>query len=246
MESFLAHIDLGREAGWARRMAEAVVLGGEASGGVTRDLSRPSTILRTVAVLRRFGRDRRGATAVEYAFVAIPFLGLLFAILEMAFVFLTGEALDAATQTAARNLMTGSAQQANITTADQFKTTYLCPASGARPLPSFIDCGKLIIDVRTAASFGAANTSNTFYENPSATQFCPGGPQTITIVRVAYPMPVFLPILADLTSATFGQVTAGLVNDIPNDPGWKHLLLGISVFQTEPYATTGVTAGPSC
>ncbi len=197
-------------------------------------------------VLGRFARDRGGATVVEFAFVAIPFLGLLFAILETAFVFLAGEALDAATQTAARTLLTGGAQQANITTADQFRTTYLCPASGPRPLPSFIDCAKLIIDVRTAASFTAANTSGAFYESPAGTEFCPGGPQTITIVRVAYPMPVLLPILADLASATFGPVTAGLVDDIPNDPGWKHLLLATAVFQTEPYASAGATTVSPC
>ncbi len=160
--------------------------------------------------------------------------------------FFTNEGLAAATQNAARTMMTGAAQQANITTADQFRTTYLCPAQGPKIMPSFIDCSKLLIDVRPATTFAAVDTSNTFYLNPKTTQFCPVGPSAIMVVRVVYPMPVMLPLLGYVSAGVFGQITTGLVNNVPDNPGWKHLLMGVAVFQTEPYPSTNFSKAPSC
>ncbi len=209
-------------------------------------MTRPRGLSRLRRLFRRFECDRRGSTAVEFGLVSIPFLGLLLATFEVGFVFFTNEGLAAATQEAARNMMTGAAQQANITTADQFRTTYLCPATGPRVLPSFIDCSKLIIDVRAASTFGAVDTSDTFYLNPKTTQFCPVGPAAIMVVRVVYPMPVMLPLLGSISAGVFGQITTGLVNNVPSNPGWKHLLMGTAVFQTEPYPSTSFTPAPSC
>lgn len=202
-------------------------------------------IREAVRAVTRFRRDRKGTTAVEFGLVVVPFLGILLAIFETAFMFWNSEGLEAAVQDAARNILTGTAQAANISTADQFRTTYLCPATGRRILPSFIDCSQLIIDVRTATAFASADTSNDFYLNPASTQFCPGAPGTIVIVRVAYPMPVFLPIIAGFSNAGIHQVTTGLISDVPNNPGMKHLLLGTAVFQTEPYAAN-YTAPAGC
>ena len=198
------------------------------------------------ATLRRFGRDRRGVSAVEFGLVGVPFLGLLAAIFETGFVFLNSVGLQAAVQTAARSMLTGTAQAASatISTADQFRTTYICPASGEQILPSFVDCSKLIIDVRPATSFSSADTTNDFYNNASNQEFCPGAPQIITVIRVAYPMPVFLPIVAGLTNIF--EVSAGLVSDVPNNPGLKHLLLATVVLRTEPYAAANYTKLTGC
>ena len=207
---------------------------------------RPRGLSRLGRLFQHFGRDRRGATAVEFGLVAIPFLGLLLATFEIGFVFFANEGLAAATQDAARNMKTGTAQQANITTADQFRTTYLCPATGTRVLPSFIDCSKLIIDVRAATSFASVDTTDTFYLNPKTTEFCPAGPSSIMVVRVVYPMPVMLPVIGYLTAGVFGQITTGLVNNVPSNAGWKHLLMGTAVFQTEPYPGTSFNPTPTC
>ena len=42
-------------------------------------------------VARRFTRHQKGAAAVEFALVAIPFLALTFAIIETALVFFAGQ-----------------------------------------------------------------------------------------------------------------------------------------------------------
>ena len=178
--------------------------------------------------LRRFRRDRRGVSAVEFGFLAVPFLGLIGAIFETGFVFFSSTGLQSAVQLGARNMLTGIAQAngANVNTAAQFNQTYVCPN-----LPSFVSCSSLITDVRTATSFSGADTSKSFYNNPSSMQFCPGAPGQIMIVRVIYPMPDFFPIL----SSSGGTITTGLVSDVPNNPGLKHLLMATVVFQTEPF-----------
>src|SRR6266700_4037859 len=52
-------------------------------------------------LLRRFGRNRRGSAAIQFAFVAPLFFGLLFAIIEVALIFLAGQVLETITQSSA-------------------------------------------------------------------------------------------------------------------------------------------------
>lgn len=196
--------------------------------------------------VRRFWRNRDGASMVEFGFIAVPFLGLLLGILDTSLVYFNAEAVEAAVQDAARNIMTGEAQAAKITTGAQFVSTYLCPATGRRLLPSYIDCSTLIVDVRAASSFSSADMSRTFYKDPSTLQFCPGSPGTINVVRVAYAMPAIAPILGMVGMGNFNRITSGLVNDVPNNPGWKHLVVGTAVFQTEPYPSSTYSANTGC
>ena len=61
---------------------------------------------------QRFVRHQRGSAAIEFGFVAIPFLALTFAIIETALVFFAGQTLEAAAASASRLIMTGQAQSA--------------------------------------------------------------------------------------------------------------------------------------
>ena len=194
----------------------------------------------------RFASDRRGATAVEFGLIMVPFLGLLLGIFQIGILFFTSEGLEGAVQDAARNIYTGQAQAANISTIDAFRTTYLCPTTGARLLPGFIDCTKLIIDVRTATSFASANTNSDFYKTASTNQFCPGPPGSTVIVRVAYPMPVIIPVIIGTSTQSVSTLRTGMVNDVPGNPGWKQLLLGTAVFVNEPYAAASYTPPAGC
>jgi Flp pilus assembly protein TadG len=58
-------------------------------------------------LLRRFGRNRKGSAAVEFALVAPVFIGLLFAIVETAIMFFGSQILETVTQESARQIMTG-------------------------------------------------------------------------------------------------------------------------------------------
>lgn len=68
-------------------------------------------------ILRRFGRNRRGSAAVEFAFIAPLFFVLLFAIMETALMFFAAQVLETGTQDTARLMYTNQAQNAGMTQA---------------------------------------------------------------------------------------------------------------------------------
>lgn len=195
--------------------------------GISSATSHPE-MLRPARVMNRFRHDRRGATAVEFGLIAIPFLAIICAIFEIAYVDFESELLSGAVTQAARAMLTGQTQSANITTAAQFVSTYLCPASGPRMIPSNFNCNNLIVDVRTAASFVGGDMTNDIYATPSTNKFCPGGPGQIVVMRVAYPLGAIFPL--NLFSRT-----AGVVTNVPNMTGSYHILMGEALFQEELY-----------
>ena len=203
-------------------------------------------------MLRCFVLEARGASAVEFGLVVIPFLALLLSIFETGFMYWESAGLQVAVQDASRKLLTGIAQGAGVASADQFRTSYLCPTTGTRVLPSFIDCTKLIIDVRSYpktisySAFSTLDTANDFYAAGATRLFCPGRSGSITIVRVAYPMPVYLPTIVGTTNATIQMLAAGLVSGVPGTSGYSHLLLGTAVFQTEPYDDSSYSQPNGC
>ena len=68
---------------------------------------------------RRFKKNEDGATAIEFALVALPFFALIFGIMELAVVFFINSALVQATSEAGRILRVGNFQACGG--ADQFK-----------------------------------------------------------------------------------------------------------------------------
>jgi len=69
---------------------------------------------RIKARLRALARDRRGASALEFALIAPLFLALTFSILEAGSYFFTLSAVDAANAKAARLIRTGQAQTGEL------------------------------------------------------------------------------------------------------------------------------------
>lgn len=102
-----------------------------------------------------FGRDERGVTVIEFAFLAIPFFTLIAAILETSLIFLGGQILDSAVQDSARLIRTGQAQtRTPAYSADDFRAA-ICAG-----LYGMFDCAagsdKLRVNVTVLADFGAA------------------------------------------------------------------------------------------
>jgi Flp pilus assembly protein TadG len=96
----------------------------------------PKKVARSRGFLKRWGRDAGGATAVEFALVAMPFFLFAFGILGLGLHFFTNNALEHAVDTAARKIRTGQAQKEGKTLAD-FKQM-VCDAGMAhqlRPAP---------------------------------------------------------------------------------------------------------------
>lgn len=165
--------------------------------------------------LRRFARNERGATAVEFALIALPFLALTFMTIETAVVFLAQETLETAASEAGRQVMTGQAQSQSLNAA-----TFKAKICGQNYV--LIDCANgLYVDVRTYASFGAINTGVQLDGggNP-VTAFQPGAAGDIVVVRLMYQWPIVTPLaqpyLADTNST-------------------KRLLVATAAFRNEPF-----------
>ncbi|MEJ8631254.1 pilus assembly protein [Sphingomonas sp. I4] len=76
--------------------------------------------------------DRRGATIVEFALVATPFIALILAILQTSLAYFAQEALESAVEISARSVVTGQAQFADIQSSGQGMTPPSWPSGSAR------------------------------------------------------------------------------------------------------------------
>jgi Flp pilus assembly protein TadG len=163
-------------------------------------------------------RPREGAAAVEFGIVALPFLFMLFAIAEIAFVFTLDSVLENAVVETGRLVRTGQASAQGFT-ADTFKTR-MCQrmsifASGCE--------AKVQVDVRVVASFtnpnapdpmqgGGFSTAQLTYQN--------GAPTNLMLARAWYRHTIFTPFLSQ-----------GLARS-----GSDAYLTATTAFQNEPWA----------
>jgi Flp pilus assembly protein TadG len=169
------------------------------------------------AATRRFRAARQGSAAVEFAFIAPVFFGLLFAILDVAMIFFAGQTLETATQMSARLILTGQAQNGNYTQA-QFKTDF------CNYIVALISCANVDLDVESYSSFSSVTITTPItggtYSN-SGFGYNPGTAGNVVVVRAYYQWPIFVP--------TFGFNPSNL-------NGNNYLLTATAAFRNEPYA----------
>ena len=170
--------------------------------------------LRVAIAIRRLGRKEDGSAAVEFGMVAAPFLALVFAIMETAIVFFSGQALETAVADSARLIMTGQAQTQGFNQS-AFKDAVCSKIYG------LFDCQNgVYVDVKTYTSFSNVNLTppldaNGNFQNDQTYQ--PGGPGDIVVVRLFYQWPVYVALLSNMS-------------------GGKRLLVATYAFRNEPYA----------
>lgn len=168
-------------------------------------------------LFRRFARREDGSAAVEFALVAIPFMALIFAILETAAVLFAGQVLENVTANAARNIFTGSAQKAGWDE-KKFKED-VC----GRVIALFDCANGMKVDVRTYSSFSDADLSRPVDANGKLKEnftYQPGGPGDIVVVRLLYKWPVLTPFM-------------GL--NLSDMTGNSRLLIATAAFRNEPF-----------
>ena len=195
-------------------------------------------------LLARFGRDAAGVTAIEFGIISAPLFGLIFAIMQSSLAFFMQQGLKAALDAAARQELTGQAQNnAAIVDGASFRDQLICNRG---ILPSFMTCSNIIVDVRSATDFssvGKSNVNSSFLFDGSGAQYSTGQPCQIMIVRAAYPMPSFLPAI------TWGS-SYRLINNLTGLTTYNgklvQMLSAASVFRNEPYVTASGVASPSC
>jgi Flp pilus assembly pilin Flp len=187
--------------------------------------------LKAPRLLHRFLRRKDGATAVEFGLVALPFLMLLFAIIETALIFFAQQTLETAVADSARLVLTGQVQKVNK---DDLKKQGLTELGNFKKevcarIYALFECdaaatGGLIVDVRAGQSFDGVNPPKmdtpddvaAVRKNPS---YQPGGPGAIVAVRLIYEWPV---------------LTWDWLNLSPLNNG-KRLLIATAVFRNEPF-----------
>ncbi|WP_192845072.1 TadE/TadG family type IV pilus assembly protein [Aureimonas sp. AU20] len=161
--------------------------------------------------LQRFRRDRSGATAVEFAILAVPFLFLTFATIETGLLFISQLTLDGGVEQVSRLVRTGQLD------ADDLKPETFRKLICDR-VSVFLSCDKLTIDLRTYASFQDVDLSQPDASQQYGTKTEAGGSKTIMALRVFYPWTPVTDFLK-LLSTSNGKV----------------VLASVSAFRTEPY-----------
>lgn len=175
------------------------------------------SLLRRMA--RRFRRDRRGATAVEFAMISPLFFGFLFAILESGTLYLRVTALETGVEEAKRVTLTGQVAGSGAPTQqiEKFKTAFCDKISW------LITCSEVKFDVRAFTVFGDAAMPSPIKNgafDPKNLDFNPGKPCQIVVIRAYYEV---------------SSLTALIRNDVSQLSNGKVLLVGSAAFKNEPY-----------
>lgn len=168
--------------------------------------------------LRHFIGSGRGATAVEFALVAVPLMFLLIGIIEMSLMFAGMSILHGATNEGARLVRTGQVQTTTGDPEDLFQSAVCAHAD------TLLSCNRLqyevvqVPDFAGVGSFGPQIDENgDFIPRP----FDPGGVNDTVLIRTYYRYPLLTPMIGRL---------------LADGPDNTRIMMSTIVLQTEPYA----------
>lgn len=170
----------------------------------------------------RVAPAERGSVAVEFALLAVPFLGIVYGIFETSLVHMTGQVLQTAVTDASRMIMTGQAQTASPPwTAADFKNQVCSKVT------VFFNCqNDLQVDVQVFNTFTSATVTQppinpvTNTLDTTAFGFNTGAPNSIVVVRAVVAYPIVVPIIG---------------KSMVNLAGNKLLIMATAAFKNEPY-----------
>ena len=170
-----------------------------------------------------FWRAERGATAVEFALVAGPFLLLMIGVLELGLIFMVSVTLENATAMASRRIRTGElvavAAGAEAASNTAFKNE-ICDDMGWMQT----DCqANLWVDVNTVSDFTSETLPSPVVAgafNPGTPNFKPGVAGSIVLVRAWYQWNLIAPLMNQA---------------LVKVPG-KTLISSTATFRNEPYS----------
>ena len=185
-------------------------------------------------VKRRYSKADKGAAAVEFAMVAMPFFILLGVIIETGVMMFTEFTMQASVQKASRLIRTGQAKTLALTAAN-FKVE-ICKTAGL-----LIDCvGKVSVYVDSdpngfgalKAKFPAATTVGTASDgSPGPVSFNCGAPLNSVGVVATYDWNFVFPFM------NFNANTSVTT---------KRRLVGVVMFANEPFPGTGTSSSTTC
>lgn len=165
---------------------------------------------------RRFLLARDGATAVEFAIVAIPFFITLYAIVQISILYFAESMLETGVAEAARMIRTGQAQAAGMDE-DAIRTLVCSHVYG------LIDCSNgLVVDVRAFPSFGSVSVPSAIGDDGeiAAGAYDAGAGGEVVIFRVFYAYKLPIP---------------DTVTGISNMSSGRRLMAATAAFRNEPF-----------
>lgn len=164
-------------------------------------------------------KDNTGAAAVEFALIMTPLIVTLLLCAQTFIVFWLDSEIQSIAEKSARQVMTGTAQDAGMT-----QSSFLQMVQNLAPSP--FQGSAVMVDVKSASTFTALNTTAPVLTYNGAGQvtntwsYSPGNAGDIVILRVMYDWPIY-----------GGPLAFGLANQGNN----TRLLSGTVVFKNEPY-----------
>jgi len=154
---------------------------------------------------RRFFARRDGATAIEFAMLALPFFIIVIASIETFAAFTAEQIFANANETMARKIRTGAITSTNTTKeayraafCEEIKLLMPCSATEAKTE------SKLFIHVESFANYSAITPAVSIVDDNLSTtsfKFAPGGKKTINIVRAYYRWDIMTDLVRPLISS---------------------------------------------
>jgi Flp pilus assembly protein TadG len=187
---------------------------------ITRPVLPTRLLAPALAEMRRFARDERGVTVIEFGILALPFFTIIFAIIQTAMLFMATQVLDSALEDASRRVRTGEAQSYSLT---DFRTL-LCDSTF-----NLLDCSQIKINSKAITDFSTVdNTVPQSCNSSSCTWttnwegFDSGSGSCRAVMQVSayyrYPLLIVLPYF-----------------NLKNQPDNYRLISAIRVFRNEPF-----------
>lgn len=132
--------------------------------------------------LRRAGRCDRGAVAVEFSIVALPFIAMLTSSLVIGLEYLVYSQIDYATHRAGQEIRAGNVQIQQLSAPD-FLSRVVCPNVTLLPCQS---ARVNAVVIAKSADWAAYSPSSI---DPAKARWCPGGSADAVLLQVAFPTP---------------------------------------------------------
>ncbi len=183
---------------------------------------------------RRFHRDERGVTIVEFGILALPFFTIIAAILETSLVFFGSQILDSAVQDAGRLVRTGQLQSGPV--ADNSLSGFRTKVCNG--LYNMMSCNDVKVKVSVVANFDSATVNYPIQTGAACTttngvktcdwtlveSYAPGTGGDVVLVQAYYKWPTIVRL-------------PGF--NLQNQVDGTRLLGAVRVFRNEPFGCSG-------